>query len=537
VRGVPGQGSGDDGRTPRRMGSRNLSLRAPVRALVLGCALGAALVVAAQAQAQQTTVARPQAIGEFKVTGYWITEERIFSAKKIKPMGLSDRFREDFLYSATGVAMEGTGRADDGRLVHWASGRGAWVDRAGDPTPSSNWASKPPFARPGGCTWWRVRNGEPATNLERPTFPQSDDTWNNPPSGVTIVYPQDFATNNADGVVVPVCDRPAVAAGAAYPGGHDWTWRGFPDSYGIGIGTPITEWKSLATDRSVLPKGSRVYIEALKDTPAGGCFVAEDTGGAIIGKHIDVFVPFGYRGLPTKAELILLPEGVPCPPPRTLAPGPLGEVELSYLVPATQRDLRAGARTRARGLGGRRYREDFLYSRNGVVARGLGIAGRTTLVARGGGWWVNRRGEKTDLQDDGTWSNGKPFWRDGGWRTRKGRPTFRRANGRWAYGRGVTFLRYRDRFRVAKAGEFRAWAATAATAATAPKGTLIALEGIDRAQCLEITRTPRRLGSMRLQIVLPPRTDPSALPQVAAATVVEATDTCPRPVAKKKRRR
>ena len=519
------------------MRSRIRPSRALVGALAAVCAVAASLLTDTAAHGHQATTPRPQSIGEFKVTGYWITEERIFTAKKIKPMGLEGRYREDFLYSATGVSMEGTGRADDGRLVHWASGRGAWVDRAGDPTNSSNWSVKPPYARPGGCTWWRVKNGKPATNLTRPTFPQSDETWANPPANVTVVYPQDFPTNAPDGIVVPVCDRPAVAAQKAYPGEHDWSWRGYPDSYGIGIGTPITEWKSLATDRSVLPKGSRVYIEALKDSPAGGCFVAEDTGGAIKGKHIDVFVPFGYRGLPTKAELILLPEGVPCPPPRTLAPGPLGEVSLSYLVPATQRDLRAGQRTRARGLEKRMYREDFLYGRNGVVARGLGIAGRTTLVARGGGWWVNRRGEKTDLQQDGTWSNGKPFWREGGWRTRKGRPTFRRANGRWAYGRGVRYERYRDRFRVAKAGEFRAWSATGAMAGTAPKGTLLALEGIDRAQCLEVTRTARSLGPMRLQIVLPVRSDPSALPQTAPATVLAATDTCPRPVAKKKRRR
>lgn len=516
------------------MDSRIRSSRVLRGAFAAACAVAATFATGTVAQAQQATTPRPQAIGEFKVTGYWITEERIFTAKKIKPMGLQGLYREDFLYSATGVSMEGTGRADDGRLVHWASGRGAWVDRAGDPTDSWNWSAKPPYARPGGCTWWRVKDGKPTTNLKRPTFPQSDDTWNNPPTGATVVFPQNFAANNADGVVVPVCDRPAIAANAAYPDGHNWTWRDYPDSYGLGIGTPITEWKSLATDRSVIPKGSRIYIEALKNTPAGGCFVAEDTGGAIKGKHIDVFVPFGYRGLPTKAELILLPEGVPCPPPRTLPPGPLGEVTLSYLVPTTQRDLRVGERTRARGLGTRRYTEDFLYAPDGVAARGLGIAGRVTIVARGGGWWVNRRGEKTELQADGAWSNGAPFWRDGGWRTRKGHPTFRRADGSWAFGRGVRFERYRDRFRVAKPGEFQAWSATGAMAATAPKGTLIALAGIDTAQCLQITRTARSLGPMRLQIVVPPGTDPAGLPPVAAAEVRAAGDGCP---AAAKRRR
>ena len=37
--------------------------------------------------------------------------------------------------------------------------------------------------------------------------------------------------------------------------------------------------------------GSRVYIPAYRHDGHGGWFVAQDTGGAIIGRHVDVFRP------------------------------------------------------------------------------------------------------------------------------------------------------------------------------------------------------------------------------------------------------
>lgn len=49
-------------------------------------------------------------------------------------------------------------------------------------------------------------------------------------------------------------------------------------------GTSLTEGRTIAVDPSVIPLGSRIFIEGY------GVFVAEDTGGAIKGNKIDIAV-------------------------------------------------------------------------------------------------------------------------------------------------------------------------------------------------------------------------------------------------------
>ena len=61
------------------------------------------------------------------------------------------------------------------------------------------------------------------------------------------------------------------------------------------LGTAITPLRTIAVDRSVIPLGSKIYIPRAvgfrmpDGTTHDGYFKAEDTGGAIIGRHIDVF--------------------------------------------------------------------------------------------------------------------------------------------------------------------------------------------------------------------------------------------------------
>lgn len=473
----------------------------------------------------QAAVARPKALGSFWITYYWFAPESWFEAKRIVPLGLAKAYREDFLYGAKGIAMQGTGTGDDGVLLHWRSGSGAWINKDGVPTTTSagGFTNGSPYARPGGCTYWTVgADGKPGSDTRRPTFPLGDETWSNPPA--------------APVVGLPVCDKAAATAKAAYPDGHDWTRRGYLDTYGVGVGTAVTPWHSIATDRDWIPRGTAIYIEALKDTPSRGCFVAEDTGGAIIDKHIDILIPPDKTlsqkfKLPSRADLTQLPTGVECPPPTALAPGPLGVLDLSYLIPAAEATFGA-AKSPAKGLDAVRLREDFLYGTDGVVARSLGTTARHRMVvALGGGWWVDATGRKTMRKSDGTWTRGAPVWRDGGWRTRAGRPTFKRADGTWARGKGVHYLRYRDRFRFGSEGEHIPWRTIAAAKSTAPLGTLLSLDGVPAATCLVVNRLVATLPTNSIQIVVPAGTDPASLPALSPANVLSATagtaDGCP----------
>lgn len=49
-------------------------------------------------------------------------------------------------------------------------------------------------------------------------------------------------------------------------------------------GTQVAAWKTAAVDPTVIPYGTKMYIEGY------GWFVAEDCGGAVSGKHIDIAV-------------------------------------------------------------------------------------------------------------------------------------------------------------------------------------------------------------------------------------------------------
>ncbi len=63
-----------------------------------------------------------------------------------------------------------------------------------------------------------------------------------------------------------------------------------PYSFAPGPSQPLSYYRSLAVDPRVIPFGSHVYIPAYRRIN-GGWFEADDTGGAIIGNHVDVFRP------------------------------------------------------------------------------------------------------------------------------------------------------------------------------------------------------------------------------------------------------
>jgi 3D (Asp-Asp-Asp) domain-containing protein len=62
-------------------------------------------------------------------------------------------------------------------------------------------------------------------------------------------------------------------------------------SFAAGQSLSLSYYQSIAVDPKVVPLGSRVYVPAYRNDGHGGWFIAADTGGAINGRHIDVYRP------------------------------------------------------------------------------------------------------------------------------------------------------------------------------------------------------------------------------------------------------
>lgn len=212
-------------------------------------ALAAALLVLAlpAAGASAKPISRSGWRPGYTVTEYYPIPEAWFVGRRVTAPGLPDKHRIDWLYSAMGVSMQGTGIGLDGRYYHIeALGRGGWVTEAGRPSVPgpSGWAGGPPHWRAGG--FWRTRSGSV-------TFPLEAGGW-------------------SDGVGRRYVPLPGVTFAP-----------------GQGAGGDLQFYKSLAVDPRVIPFGSRVYIGAYRNTAGRGWFTAEDTGGAIIDRHVDVW--------------------------------------------------------------------------------------------------------------------------------------------------------------------------------------------------------------------------------------------------------
>jgi hypothetical protein len=218
----------------------------------LACAALGLAIVGPSATAKP--IGRSRWLPGVTVTEYYPVSEAWFVGKKVGAPGLPGKHRIDWLYSATGVSMEGDGLGLDGRQYHIdALGSGGWVTDTGkSSTPGRNgWKGGPPVWRAG--AYWLTRT-------HRLTFPLDGGGWSN---GTGKRY-------------VPL---PGV-------------------SFAAGPSLPLRFWQSIAVDPQTIPLGSRVYIAAYRRTPGGGWFRADDTGGAIIGRHVDV-----YRTPPASAGI------------------------------------------------------------------------------------------------------------------------------------------------------------------------------------------------------------------------------------------
>jgi 3D (Asp-Asp-Asp) domain-containing protein len=244
----------------------------------LACAAIALLALAA-ATATAKPIRRARWLGGVTVTEYYPVPESWFVGRKVSAPGLAAPHRIDWLYSASGVSMQGTGIDLTGELVHIdALGAGGWVDERGRPSVPARdgWTGGPPAWRAG--AYWLTRT-------HRLTFPLDAGGWSN---GTGRRY-------------VPL---PGV-------------------SFAAGASKPLRFYRSIAVDPDLIPLGSRIYIAAYRRTAGHGWFRAEDVGGAIVGRHVDVYRPppaerFGAAQLLDGERIYVIPPGGT---PGTDAPG------------------------------------------------------------------------------------------------------------------------------------------------------------------------------------------------------------------------
>ncbi len=193
-------------------------------------------------------IAKPTWLTNVKITEYFPAPEAWFKGRKIAVPGLNTRHRVDWLYSARGVSMQGEGKGLDGRMYHInGMGVGGWVNNFGTP-----WCvCAGVYWRAGG--YWLNAKGQF-------TWPYDLGGWYR---GVGVRFKPLAEVNFQDG--------PARA---------------------------LVPNESVAVDTDLIALGSRIYIPAYKKLTGGsGWYYADDTGGAIIGRHLDI-----YRVAPTSSD-------------------------------------------------------------------------------------------------------------------------------------------------------------------------------------------------------------------------------------------
>jgi hypothetical protein len=100
--------------------------------------------------------------------------------------------------------------------------------------------------------------------------------------------PYDIGWVNAGGRSTAPCRK---APGHWTNGRPFWLASPHRARFAPGHARTLAYWKSAAVDRRLIPFGSRIFVPAYCETPGRGWLEARDTGGAIIGRHIDVYRP------------------------------------------------------------------------------------------------------------------------------------------------------------------------------------------------------------------------------------------------------
>jgi 3D (Asp-Asp-Asp) domain-containing protein len=210
-------------------------------ALVALLSLLAFVVLPGVATAKVLT--KPTWLPKVVVTEYYPAPEWWFVGAQVKTPGLSRKSRIDWLYSARGVSMEGEGIGLDGRKYHIDSiGSSGWITERGRRAQFGRGGIFAPFWRAAG--YWR--NGSGGV-----TFPLDAGGWYDG-EGKKYVAPANI-------------------------------------TFAPGQSKPVRYYRSVAVDPTLIPLGSLVYVPAYKPLNKDGWFRADDVGGAIKGRHIDVY--------------------------------------------------------------------------------------------------------------------------------------------------------------------------------------------------------------------------------------------------------
>lgn len=194
----------------------------------------------------------------FTTTEYHPTPERWFNGPLRSFRGLSGRYRVAWLLSAHGIAMEGHGWANrptgpGTRMASYVSGSVGWINGRGRKTVpgrgASGWSAGPPAWL--ACGWKNRRGG-----------------W---------TFPSNYLSPG---------ER------VRWANGRPHRWVGCNITLAASPGRALRYWNSVAVDPKLFPLGKTwFYIPAYRNTRCGGWFRADDTGGAVTGRHLDIYRP------------------------------------------------------------------------------------------------------------------------------------------------------------------------------------------------------------------------------------------------------
>jgi 3D (Asp-Asp-Asp) domain-containing protein len=217
-----------------------------ILAVFCGVAIGSVAKAGDDSVRASRVVSKPAWMPKMLLTEYFPAREQWFDGVRVPVPGVKRRpSKIDWLYSAKGVAMEGDGLGTDGQRYHVeVTGSNYWIGRDGK---KASWGSSSNMRVPYWLSvgYWKNRK-------KQVTYLKHDGSWSNligkrwiPPKNITFAR---------------------------------------------GPSRPLKYYRSVAVDPGLIPMGSLVWIGRYSGNNGDGWFRADDTGGAIDGRHIDVYV-------------------------------------------------------------------------------------------------------------------------------------------------------------------------------------------------------------------------------------------------------